>query len=320
MKIAYIILAHKNPDQIKRLVLRLNTEGTSFFIHIDKKSNNKIYENIVDDLSPLSNVYFLKRFKIFWGDFSIVKATIEGIKEIFKTNTSFDWLILLSGQDYPLKSNSKIQETLLLNEGKLFISHCNYPIKPGANEAITDTERIDYYHFNICNMRLVFPGKLAANTANKYRLKKYILLRLFSFMWSCFVFLFPIKRKFIEGFTPYIGSQFWCLPKESVEYIHKFIQQNSAFVNFFNYVDIADEIFFQTILLNSKFKERVVNNNLFYIDWENPNPRYPRVFIKSDFEKLVSSSTSKLFARKFDMTRDTNILDMIDQKILNDPG
>jgi len=38
MKIAYIILAHKNPDQIKRLVLRLNTEGTSFFIHIDKKA------------------------------------------------------------------------------------------------------------------------------------------------------------------------------------------------------------------------------------------------------------------------------------------
>ena len=316
MKIAYIVLAHKSPEQIKRLVLRLNTEGTSFFIHIDKKTDNKTYKKIVDELNLFSNVYFLRRYKIYWGDFSIVKATIEGIKEIFKTNTSFDWLILLSGQDYPLNSNSKIQETLRESENKLFISHCIYPDE--KSEVLGNTTRIDYFHINIYNMRLVFPGKLAANTANKERIKKFILLRYFSLLWSFLVALFPIKRKFIEGFTPYVGSQFWCLSKDCVEYIHNFIQQNTTFVDFFKYVDIPDEIFFQTVILNSKFKERVVDDNLFYIDWKNPNPKSPRVFVKSDFERLVSSS--KLFARKFDMARDTDILDMIDKNILNDAG
>jgi hypothetical protein len=94
------------------------------------------------------------------------------------------------------------------------------------------------------------------------------------------------------------------------------MQHNPAFVNFFKYVDIPDEMFFQTIILNSPFKESVINDNLVYIDWENPNPSYPRTFVKTDFEILVSSS--KLFARKFDVSRDADILDMIDQKILND--
>ncbi len=50
------------------------------------------------------------------------------------------------------------------------------------------------------------------------------------------------------------------------------------------------------------------------MDLENPNPNCPATLDKSYFDKLINSS--KLFARKFDMTRDADILDMIDQKIL----
>ena len=51
MNIAYIILAHKYPRQLIRLVNRLNTEKTYFLIHIDKKTNNDIYQEIVQGLS-----------------------------------------------------------------------------------------------------------------------------------------------------------------------------------------------------------------------------------------------------------------------------
>jgi hypothetical protein len=55
---------------------------------------------------------------------------------------------------------------------------------------------------------------------------------------------------------------------------------------------------------------------LFYIDWDNPNPSRPRVFVKSDFERLVNSS--KLFARKFDLSRDADIFELLDQKIVKE--
>lgn len=93
------------------------------------------------------------------------------------------------------------------------------------------------------------------------------------------------------------------------------MQTNKSFVNFFRYVDGPDEMFFQTLLLSSPLKDRIVNDNLFFIDWENPNPTRPRVFEKCDFERLVNSP--KLFARKFDATRDSEILDLLDQKVLH---
>ena len=100
-----------------------------------------------------------------------------------------------------------------------------------------------------------------------------------------------------------------------IEYINNFILQNNAFVNYFKYVFIPDEVFFQTIILNSPFKDNVINDDLRYVDWENPNPNVPAILGENDWTTIINSS--KFFARKFDITRDSKILDMIDQKILN---
>jgi len=58
-----------------------------------------------------------------------------------------------------------------------------------------------------------------------------------------------------------------------------------------------------------------LTDNLFYIDWENPNPNVPRTFVKEDFYRIAISP--KLFARKFELTKDPEILELIDQKLLN---
>lgn len=316
MKLAYIILAHKYPEQLIRLVHRLNTENTSFFVHIDKKTDEKIYNQIVGGLSHFQNVNFLERHKCSWGDYSLVKAPINGIKEIFKKNVDFDWLIILSGQDYPIKSNSQIEEFLGNNKGKQFIEYKDYElVPPDGSWPTSGADRVNYWHFRLGKMNFVFPGKLTANSINRYCRADKTWFRIFASLWSGLMVLFPIKRKFPEGFKAFWGSQFWCLSRECVEYIHSLIEQNHAVVRYFRYVDIPDEMFFQTLVLSSEFKEEVVNDNLFYIDWDNPNPLVPRTFVKEDFE--IIANNSKLFARKFDMNRDAEILDMIDEKILN---
>jgi hypothetical protein len=124
----------------------------------------------------------------------------------------------------------------------------------------------------------------------------------------------PIKRKFPEGFRPFGGSSYWCLPRECIQYIYDLTIQQRAFVEFFKYVDVPDEIFFQTIVLNSPFREMAVNDDLRYIDWKDPEAGSPGILLTSDFENLVASP--KLFARKFDVRVDPEILDLIDQRIL----
>ncbi len=62
---------------------------------------------------------------------------------------------------------------------------------------------------------------------------------------------------------------------------------------------------------DDKLRESIVNDNLKFIDWSRPKPR-PATFTHKDFLLLVSSG--KLFARKFDMDIDSQILDMLDNE------
>ncbi|MCF2149621.1 beta-1,6-N-acetylglucosaminyltransferase [Desmonostoc muscorum LEGE 12446] len=296
MKIAYIIVAHKYPEQLARLIHQLNTEDVSFFIHIDKKVEPKIYHQVLTQLNDFPNVYFLKRFHSGWGSFDAVKATLEGMKSIVKTGISFDYVIHLSGQDYPIKSNAQIKTFLEQNKGKEFIEYFPLPCSKWKGGGL---RRIDYWHIRWKDEYICIP--------EKRKFKSPINSLLYSFL----ILFLPKKRKFLEGFALYGGSAFWCLTGECVKYIDDFVKQNPKLINSFNYTFIADELFYQIVILNSPFKDKIINNHLRYIDWGNFNALHPRILEKKDFEKIRESE--KLFARKFDLTIDPDILDMIDQ-------
>lgn len=99
MSIAYLILAHRYPKQLYRLVDRLNNENTSFLIHIDKKVNIGAFKSIVANLKHYENVYFIKRYTCNWAGFGIVQATFQGLKELQSRQIKFDYVCLMSGQD-----------------------------------------------------------------------------------------------------------------------------------------------------------------------------------------------------------------------------
>ena len=49
MKIAYIVLAFKNPDQLGRLIRKLINKDSTFYLHIDKKSKFSDFKNATED-------------------------------------------------------------------------------------------------------------------------------------------------------------------------------------------------------------------------------------------------------------------------------
>ena len=66
----------------------------------------------------------------------------------------------------------------------------------------------------------------------------------------------------------------------------------------------GEEVFFQTIFLNSPFKNQVVNDNLRYTDWSVHCP--PKVLTDEDYDKVINSH--KLFCRKIDSLVSKNLL------------
>ena len=112
------------------------------------------------------------------------------------------------------------------------------------------------------------------------------------------------------------GSNWVCVTHDFVEYL---LTQKHFILKRFKYVPAGDEIFIQTIIWNSSFKNKIytINNEykgyLHHIDWSRGI--FPWIWKSSDFDELIKSD--KLFACKFS-SDDFNIILKIKEHIFND--
>jgi len=153
MKLAYIILAHKLPEQLIRLVNTLNVYDPTIMIHIDRRTDPAIYQTIYDAFEQHKNVFFLKRHISKWGQMGCVQALLEGIKEIHEKGIAFDYLINLSGQDYPIKPIGQIHDILEKNNGQSYIRWNTIPYI--SHPHIDDWIR--YYHVYFGKYHFAWP-------------------------------------------------------------------------------------------------------------------------------------------------------------------
>lgn len=290
MKKAYILLAHKSPEQLLRLVNALDDGCSSFFIHLDRACNHADFQR---ELKQFSNCYFLKPEDGGWGKFGIVKATLHGLRSVRETGCSFDVISLLSGQDYPLRSNTYIDRFFEINRGKIFIEFFPLPTKLWYHNGL---DRIFSYHLGNrkgrASQRLSHWVTRACNAS------------------------FVLKRRFPHGLKPYGGWQWWSMPPVAVDEILSFLKRRPDYERYHRYSLLPDEMFFQTILLNSQsgdIRANLVNNCLRFVDWDNGGDLPAPVILTKDYLQPLIASKS-LFARKFDVSRDAKILDALDAR------
>jgi hypothetical protein len=275
MKIAHLILTHKNPGQLERLLKALRHEASDIFLHVDRKVDIRPFMRLAGE-----NVHFIrKRARVAWGDFGTIQATINGFHEILPL-ARHDYINVISGQDFPLKPAGYIYDYIKSRKGKEFIT-CESMDSPGWNVG----PRIRKYH--LVNWRI--PGK--------YRLEKLVNR-----------ILPPRKFPFDHDI---VGRANWfTLSREAVLYSLDFLRRHPELIRYYKYCWGADEFIFSTILYNSYFREHIVDN-LIYVDWSGPSTGHPKILGIEDFEKL--KVTDKLFARKMDMQKDAAIFTMLEQ-------
>lgn len=305
MRIAYIISAYKSPDQLIRLVRRLHTPRSVFLIHVDKRTKKAQYQDMVSGVNDLANVVFLKRHRCHWGDFGHVRATLKGLAYLFATEIEFDYLFLLTGQDYPIKSNSYIESFLTTASGTEFIACYSPPNQYWGDEVIA--RRTELWHFRFLEDWPLKTLHAVAHLPTPREFESKIKSIIYSSINAIFSKRTPPANTKLFG-----GPGYWCITRQCSAYVYRFVNENPSFVKFFKYVDIPDEIFFHTIIFNSPFARNVVNDDLRCIDISDG--RGPRIWRQRDLETLTRSRA--LIARKFDTTVDSEILDLIDSKLL----
>ena len=305
MKKIYLILAHKDSKQLERQIRSLDDGYSTFYVHVDIKSNFQLYSF----LGQIDNVVLInERVDCIWGDFSIVRATLNLIENVLKNNKD-GLCILMSGNDYPIKSKSEINSFLDKNSEKIFIK-----IDEARNVWTNFNKNIEYYRINLSSKKghsLFLKGKSCNKTTLKYFVLGHITLKQF------FQFVFK-KRKLNLAIKYYGGSQWWAMNISNLNKLNDFIQLNKKeLFDFFSYSHVPDEFFFHSIIMHLKESGAsfIIEDSLTYVNWTRKNRSLPVTFEVNDIKELTGQPANKLFARKFDVEIDQEILDEIDKNI-----
>jgi len=273
MQITYCIICHRN-TQILRTTIDLLSDDNEIYIHVDKKANMNDFEEYNSKVHFVNN-----RIEVQWGRYSLIECTLVLLRAIKDAN--FDYVCLLSGDDLPLMNSDRIKKVFDEHAGMEFIG-----IQKNFN-ALELENRVKYEHSEFSSKR-----------------DKTIIEKVF---FETIYKLFPMKLNQQYEMLPqlYKGAEWFCISKSLKHYILDYLEQNEWYTEAFKNSHCGDEVFFQTIVMNSHYREKVFRINsgfddnamaLRYIDWHT-GPEYPKILTEKDLRNI--SDDKLIFGRKF---------------------
>lgn len=288
VRIAYVMQCHKNPHQINRVLSALTVDGDDVYVHVDRKSTD-IKKNIQTG-GHIKILPFEESVDVKWSDITQVEATLALCRKVLESGKEYDYIWLVSGQDYPIKERERIEETLSMDKDKAFIN-ASATMREGAKRN-----------------ELYYPRwMLKRNQFIRIIKKAYVILT--GGVGHTFK-IFKRKQVFDQY---YFGSSWWCLPYNCIKEILEQVDNDPKILKFFKNTVCADECFFQTLVKRSSYADKVVHN-LTYVDWSNGGSS-PKTLTIQDKEKLLSDD-KYLHARKFDEAVDAEIIDFFEERYM----
>lgn len=290
MKQGILITVHKEIKHINK-ILNFFDDDFYFFIHIDKKC--KIKENEFKLIQNYRNVLYISRsFKVNWGGGNLLRSRLLLSKEAVK-HKSIEYFHAISGQDFPVKSCSEIKSLLENNRGKEYIENFKMPVKVkdwGKEEGM---DRVCYYNFyDLFNTKNI-GGKIAIR----------VLLKLQKIL--------KIKRNISRDLPELFGGEaWWTLSYPCLKYVVDYTEKHPQFLKRLDYSLLPEEIYYQSVIMNSGFKANVVNYNLRYIDWNQRNGNKPANLDETDYKRIIKSDA--IFARKFEYPVSKELINQIE--------
>lgn len=280
-KMAYVVLCHKSPQQINLLIDRLTDEHVEFFLHVDKKSG------IEEQIIHREDIHFVEQpVDVQWGHYGQIECILKCF-ELIRASGNYNYVHIISGQDLPLASNKVIADFFKEHEGQEFVKHLQLP---NEAEMWGCLYRVSVYYPRF----LVSRAKAVSEIRNRY------INLVMSVPW--------LKRSLKDlPEALYKGSNWMSLTGGCMQYILEFIAEHPGYVRLFRNSFCGDEIFFHSIILNSKYKDNVINEIKRYTDWDT-GPEFPRTLRAGDYERIREQGAGCFWGRKFDLDVDKEII------------
>lgn len=272
---AYLVMAHNEFNLLKKILMLLDDENADFFLHIDSKADFKDIDSLKNCVKK-SDIFLIDSMDIRWGDRSQIDLEIALLRR--STEKEYGFYHLISGVDMPLKTPYEINSFFSKNAEN---NYMDFDVP--KQESI---DRLKYYYF--------FQRKVDRNKSLWSFMQKGMLV---------FQKLIGINR--ITGMEDkvYKGANWFSINYKLAYYV---IENFDKYDKMFDKTICADEVFLQTMAMNSPYKDTIVKDFLREIDWKRGKPYTYRI---EDYDHLIKSRN--IFARKFSEKTDSQIIDKL---------
>ncbi len=223
MTLGVILLIHNALDRVEQVARHWASHGVPVVIHADARMSKSRYQMLIDGLSDLSNIRFSARHKCEWGTWGLVAASQSAAEVMLEEFPQVRHVYLASGSCLPLRPVEELVQYLAERPNTDFIESATLADVPWTIGGL-DNERFTLrFPFSWKNNRRLFD--LAVDIQRRLRM----------------------HREMPDGLIPHMGSQWWCLTRQTLTAILQ-DPRRGIYERFFKYVWIPDESYFQTLV------------------------------------------------------------------------
>lgn len=289
MKYAFLIIAHDRPAELMRLLAALDYADNDIYVHLDSKSTCFSIRDLEEQVHK-SGLYFAPRLDITWGGQSQIQAELNLFSMAYN-HGGYRYYHLLSGVDYPVKSQEYIHDFFKKEDGKNFISLKDI-------DDVSPRFRMRFEQYHLFHERFV--GK-------KRNIWKYIDFA------CCYMQKMVGVRRFKQ--RPMKRHSNWISVTDEV--IELIVRNQKRIAKEYRWTYCCDEVFLLSEIWDTPLRETLSSKgNLRYMEWVQITGRdwSPRSITERDIDVL--SDPDILFARKFTLPESKEIYNYLEHEFL----
>lgn len=301
MKPIFMVYTFQDAAHLGELVAAL--EPFRVFVHVDAKADMGAFTEAV---RSHENVTFTDRVQVNWGGYSQVSAIRILVSEALRVADDDDYLVMLSGSDYPLRSLADLTAHLEAHQGRQYLR---------AFE-ISKSEEKYFWQIDRTHHRDV--AFLSRRTANKTMRKvRNAVIRLLDG---------PLSRKRLppvpKGLKVGHGGTHFAVTAECMRMMEGMVTPEVE--RYFASVFCPEEKFYQSLIMSTRFahatpaggfEEYVGPGNWHYANLHLIDPTLVRVFRTADWSEVRSSD--RFFIRKIVSGQSDGLREKIKAERLN---
>lgn len=313
-RVVYVVIAHHLPEQLDRLVRRLLSDPATYvLLHYDGA-----------EAPPTGDrIGHLPRRRVEWGGMSIPLLLIDALSAAV-TVDGVQWIVPVSGQDYPLRPLADIHQELLASS---FDVHMDmHAVREGDPWPLWEPMTRYGYRFSLTPVEL--PGRVrrrlwrliarscadvqrraeAATAPLPWEVLPPVVLRNVAGRLAL-----GVRRRdnpFASGEELFAGDMWFSIRADAAREVLKALAADPFYTKYMSRCLVPDEAFFQSLIANRLPDLRVGpwrRHRVFL-----PGESHPHVWRHSDLDTLIATGAD--FARKFDVRVDAGILDLLDAR------